>query len=175
MESCQLLPCLHEKEWNKDQKQSEGSPELVLEIELTVGWGFPWRSVMLFLQSGGRLTRYPTVRHINIYVSKIHIGVTVYLFNIFSPGSSSYGYLKDIIWVLGHNNFYAQICISLRCIIWYRNCFVYKALPQKPFCYLIFQKVLWGGVFFNRDQIFKFHLNQFSRKKGIRMYKLLCS
>ena len=29
--------------------------------------------------------------------SKIHIGVTVYLFNIFSPGSSSYGYLKDII------------------------------------------------------------------------------
>ena len=28
--------------------------------------------------------------------SKIHISATVYLFNIFSPGSSSYGYLKDI-------------------------------------------------------------------------------
>ena len=29
--------------------------------------------------------------------SKIHVGVTVYLFNILSSGSSSHSYLKDII------------------------------------------------------------------------------
>ena len=45
--------------------------------------------------------------------SKIHIGVTVYLFNILSSGSSSHGCLKDITRVLGHNNFYAQIRLYL--------------------------------------------------------------
>ena len=88
------IPCVHEKERHKSQLQSEGSLELVLEIKLAVGWGFPLHSVVLFLQSGGRLTLYPPVQHM---FSKIHIGVTVYLFNILSSLSSSHSYLKDII------------------------------------------------------------------------------
>ena len=52
------------KQGSDTKRQSEGSPELVLEIKLTVGWDFRDVALCCFLQSGGRLTRYPTVRHI---------------------------------------------------------------------------------------------------------------
>ena len=44
--------------------------------------------------------------------SKNHIGVTVYLLNGLLLGISSHGYVKDILWVLGYNNFYANIGIA---------------------------------------------------------------
>ena len=46
-----------------------------------------------FCSPGGDLlgTRLPDT------FSKIHVGTTVYLFNILSSGSSSHSYLKDII------------------------------------------------------------------------------
>ena len=52
LESCQLLPCLHEKERNKSQKQSEGSPEFVLEISLAVGWDFRDVALCCFCSPG---------------------------------------------------------------------------------------------------------------------------
>ena len=46
--------------------------------------------------------------------SKNHIGVTVYLRNSLLLGISSHGYVKGILWVLGYNNFYANIGLTLR-------------------------------------------------------------
>ena len=46
---------------------------------------------------------------------KSHIGLTVYLLNslLFILGVSSHGYVTDILWVLGYNNFYALIRLAL--------------------------------------------------------------
>ena len=43
--------------------------------------------------------------------SKNH-SVTVYLLNSLLLGISSHGYVKGILWVLGYNNFYANIGIA---------------------------------------------------------------
>ena len=45
--------------------------------------------------------------------SKNHTGVTVYLLNSLLLGISSHGYVKDILWVFGYNNFYANIGLAL--------------------------------------------------------------
>ena len=45
--------------------------------------------------------------------SKNHIGVTVYLLNSLILGFLSDGYVKDILWVLGYNTFYANNRLAL--------------------------------------------------------------
>ena len=49
--AAELLPYLHDK----SQIQSEGSPELVLEIKLTVGWDFRDIALCCFCSPGGDL------------------------------------------------------------------------------------------------------------------------
>ena len=63
------------------------------QIDRWMGISVTWRCVV-FTVRGETYSVPDGPTHM---FSKIHIGVTVYLFNIFSPGNSSYGYLKDII------------------------------------------------------------------------------
>ena len=70
-----------------------------------------WCIYVVILQKG-RSIWYQTARHV-CFFKKNHIGVTVYLLNSLLLGILSHGYLKDILWVLGYNNFYANIRLAL--------------------------------------------------------------
>ena len=47
------------------------------------------------------------------FAFKNHFGVNVYLLNSLLLGTSSHGYVKDILRVLGYNNFFTNIGIAL--------------------------------------------------------------
>ena len=67
------------KRMKQGSDTNRGSPELVLQIKLSIGWGFPSVVLCYFYSQGDLLG----TRRSDTF-SKIHISVTVYLLHFFT-------------------------------------------------------------------------------------------